>query len=304
MSLNFDFLEALFQGMQEGCSTTLHSFPGDPLTSANWRAVPWRPGMRKPNLSPRNNNYTCVSAFFRAQDSKYYRRKLLWVSLHALMIDDLGTKLPMTDLKVKPSALIETSPKNFQAWLFLEKPILDINAADALINAMIETGISADADPGMKGVTRVARLPDGTNGKAKLGAPFPSVLHEFEPTRKFTPEQIIQTYKLKLKVRAASNELPPPRAGIDPERAGLVKWIKVLGHHVEQIRVGYHQVLCPWWQDHSDKCKTGSYFMEPEAGNAWQGGYVCHHGHCADHDINDLVGWVRAKKDQFNDGKH
>lgn len=301
--MNFEFLEALFQGMQEGCSTTLHSFPGDPLTSANWRAVPWRPGARKPNLSPRNNNYTCVSAFFRAQDSKYYRRKLLWVSMHALMIDDLGTKLPMSDLRIEPSALIETSPGNHQAWLFLDEPILDINKADALINAMIETGISADSDPGMKGVTRVARLPDGMNGKAKLGKPFPAMMHVFEPERRFSVQRIVDIYNLKLKQRANTADFPKPRAGVDPEREALIKWLKLLGHHITEIRQGYHQVLCPWWESHSDKCKTGSYYMEPEPGNAWSGGYVCHHGHCTEHDISDLVGWMRAQKDQYNDSK-
>jgi hypothetical protein len=299
-SMNFAFLEALFKGMQEGCSTTLHSFPGDPLTSANWRAVPWSPGMRKPILSPRNNNYTCVSAFFRAQDSKYYRRKLLWVSLHALMIDDLGTKLPMSDLLVSPSAFIETSPGNHQAWLFLDEPLLDINKADALINAMIETGISANADPGMKGVTRVARLPDGANGKAKLGKPFPSVLHTFNPEMRYSVQQIIDKYNLQLKQRANTSDVPIPRAGIDPERRDAIKWLKVLEHHITSIRAGYHQILCPWWEDHSDKCRTGTYFMEPEAGNAWSGGFNCHHGHCSDRDINDLIGWVRAKKDEHN----
>src|SRR6202000_1561997 len=116
--------------------------------------------------------------------------------LHAVMIDDLGTKLPMSDLKMEPSALIETSPGNFQAWLFLDKPITSIGFAEPLIDEMIKAGISAEMDPGMKGVTRVARLPDSSNGKLKYRGPknqvWPQVTHKAALDLRYTPEQIAE----------------------------------------------------------------------------------------------------------------
>src|SRR5690606_41835455 len=57
---------------------------------------------------------------------------------------------------------------------------------------------------------------------------------------------------------------PPPHTGIDVERAGLIKWIKLLGLHKEEQRPGYHEIICPWVEAHSDKGTTGTYYMEPD----------------------------------------
>jgi hypothetical protein len=305
---NKQFLEALFRDQVPGTAATLHSFTGDPSKDGKWNAMPWRKGKLLPTLNPFANNYVCVSCFHAGQDpksgkDKFFRRKVLFATLHAVMIDDLGTKLPMSDLKMKPSCLIETSPGNFQAWLFLDKPITTISAAETLINEMIRAGISAEMDPGMKGVTRVARVPVGANGKAKYRGPgnrvWPQVVAESDIELRYAPAQIAEAYGLDLTPR---REAPPPlpaRSGVDIERAGLVKWLKLLGLHKEEQRPGYHEIVCPWAEAHSDKAATGTYYMEPEALNSFHGGFVCHHGHCMDRDISDLVGWVRAQKESL-----
>jgi len=303
MTTNAQFLKAMFRDQIPGTAATLHSFTGDPNKDGKWNAMPWRLGKVLPTLNPFANNYVCVSCFHAADDNKYHRRKVQFASLHAVMIDDLGTKLPMSDLKMKPSCLVETSPGNFQAWLFIEKPLLTIASAETLINEMIRAGISAEMDPGMKGVTRVARVPVGANGKAKYrgdgGKVWQQVVHEAALELRYTPEQIAEAYGLDLTPR---REAPPPalpRAGIDVERAGLIKWIKLLGIHKEEQRPGYHEITCPWADAHSDKGTTGTYYMEPEALNSYHGGFLCHHGHCMDRDISDLVGWVRAQKESL-----
>jgi RepB DNA-primase from phage plasmid len=300
---NKQFVNELFRDMIPGTAATLHSFGGDPATNGRWGAMPWMKGKPLPTLNPFANNYVCVSSFYSTPENKFYRRKVLFASLHCVMIDDLGTKLPMSDLKMKPSALIETSPGNFQAWLFLAQPIRTIIGAETLINEMIRAGISAEMDPGMKGVTRVARVPGGSNGKAKYRGPgdevWPQVVHEADLSLRYDPSAIAEAYGLDLTPR---REAPPPmlpRSGVDIERAGIVKWLKLFGNHKEQIREGYHEIVCPWAEAHSDKGTTGTYYMEPEALNSYHGGFVCHHGHCMDRDISDLVGWVRAQKDSI-----
>lgn len=303
---NRQFLDAMFRDQVPGTAATLHSFTGDPGKDGKWNAMPWQRGKVLPTLNPFANNYVCVSCFHPGADPKtnkpkFYRRKVQFASLHAVMIDDLGTKLPMSDLKLKPSCLVETSPGNFQAWLFLEKPLFTISAAETLINEMIRVGISAEMDPGMKGVTRVARVPVGANGKPKYrgegGKVWPQVVHEAALDLRYTPEDIASAYGLDLTPRREAPPPAPPRTGVDVERAGVIKWLKLLGLHIEEMRPGYHQIICPWADSHSDGITTGTYYMEPESLNSFHGGFNCHHGHCMERDISDLVGWVRAQKD-------
>ena len=304
MISNTQFVDALFRDMRQDCAATIQSFTGDPAKDGQWGSQPVRHGKRLPSMNPFANNYVCVSSFYATPEGKFYRRKILFHAMHAVMIDDLGTKLPMEDLKLDPSALIETSPGNFQAWLFLEKPITSLSEAETLVNQMIEKGISAEMDPGMKGVTRVARLPEGGNGKMKYRGPKDEVwLHKVHTDaaaleRRYSPAQIAAAYGLDLSPRAELPPREPPRTGIDIERATVAKWLRIFGHHIAELRPGYHSIICPWIDDHSDKGETGTYYMEPEALNSFHGGFVCNHGHCMDKDISSLVGWIRAKKDE------
>ena len=41
--------------------------------------------------------------------------------------------------------------------------------------------------------------------------------------------------------------------------------------------------------------------MEPEALNSYHGGFLCHHGHCMERDISDLMGFVRAQKQSLTE---
>lgn len=298
---NKAFIDALFRDMSKGCAATFHSFTGDPKDAKGWPASPWRHGKPLPTFNPFANNYVCVSSFNASADDKFYRRKILFAGLHCVMIDDLGTKLPMSDLKMKPTVLIETSPGNFQAWLFLDKPISTIIGAETLIDQMIAAGISADLDPGMRGVTRVARLPVGSNGKLKYrsdtGAVWPQRVAEANLELRYTPADIADAYGLDLTPRREPPPPPQPRAGIDREHGEAIFLLKLLGIHKECLRPGYHELICPWLDSHSDGAATGTYYTEPEGLNSWHGGFMCHHGHCGERDINDLIGWLRANRD-------
>jgi len=298
---NRDFAAALFRDIAPGDHGTLHSIFGDPAKAKGWPAKPWQPGKRLPTLSPFNNNYLSVSSFHPTVNGERYRRKVSFAGLHAVMIDDLGTKLPMTDLRMQPSVLVQTSPGNYQAWLFLEEPIRSLPAAERLIDQMIHHGITAAADPGMKGVTRIARLPCGSNGKAvncRNGKPWtqPDVVDARLELR-YTVQEVAVAYGLDLTLPRCAPPLPRPRGGIDAEHARVIQFLQALDMHLDELREGYHAIRCPWADQHSDRGKTGTYYMEPNADNAWRGGFMCHHGHCGERDINDLLGWIRAQID-------
>jgi hypothetical protein len=290
----------MLRDIEPGNYGTVHSFTGDPKDAKGWPARPWAPGKRFPGLNPFANNYVCVSSFALTLNGECYRRKVQFAGLHAVMIDDLGTKLPMSDLRMEPSVLVETSPGNFQAWLFLEEPIRSLVAAETLIDQMIRRGITPDADPGMRGVTRIARLPVGANGKLKYrsetGAVWPQRVAEVDLDRRYTPEDIARVYGLDLTPPHRVQPSARPRGGVDPEHAELIQVLRILGMHCDELREGYHAILCPWSDTHSDRGKTGTYYMEPNPDNAWRGGFQCHHGHCGERDINDLIGWARTQR--------
>lgn len=296
---NADFAAALYRDIAPSDHGTLHSVAGDPKDAKGWPAQPWAPGKRLPTLNPFANNYVCVSSFHPTLSGEFYRRKILFSALHCVMIDDLGTKLPKSDLRLEPSALIETSPGNFQAWLFLVEPITSLPMAETLIDQLIRRGITADDDPGMRGVTRVARLPVGSNGKVKYRSPTGAVWQQRVAAAnlelRYTPERIAEVYGLDLTPPRRTPPAPRPRKGVDPEHALLIEQLRALGMHINELREGYHAILCPWSDQHSDRGKSGTYYMEPNAENSWRGGFQCHHGHCAERDINDLIGWMRTQ---------
>lgn len=286
---NEEFIKHMSFGIPAKASLTSHSFSKDPSTGGNWTAYK---SLEK-RLIIHNNNYISVSAF-SITDGQVYRRRMNFVSLQAVMIDDLGTKLPMSDLKLKPTALIETSPGNFQAYLFLKEPITDVNYATSLIDAMVDSGISSQNDPGMRGVTRVGRLPVGKNTKAKYGEPFPSKVHEWNPDVRYSPEEIIQAYELILQ---------KPRGGGRPTKRVTNGWDWIIdyiksetNYYIAEMRPQYHRVICPWWERHTDGGKTGTYYIEPSDENKGFGGFICHHGSCSDFKVLHFNSWVSRHK--------
>ena len=145
---NSDFLQALFGAAPDDHRPILVSFAGNPSQTANssWFGYPW-PG-EDPGLSFGANNYFSLAVFRPDDAGQYRRRKDQFVALHAIMLDDLGGKVPMERLTLPPSWLLETSPGNHQAGYLLSAPLSDGLLADRLVNAIVAAGL---CDPGANG---------------------------------------------------------------------------------------------------------------------------------------------------------
>jgi len=303
---NETFLESTFKGAPRGTYTIVNSFIGDPnkVGREAWFGEPWRPGR---NLSrgfrrgfSDGNTYLTVSLFTPDPKTGECRRKKdLFHSLRAVMIDDVGTKVDRRKVLILPSAIIETSPGNYQHFLFI-KPDADSRdrlKCEQLIDAMIKSGLTADStDPGMKGVTRYGRLPVGVNAKAKyvkaLGRPFQVRCKLFRPERRYTIGEIVKAFKIDLKQLSSginqprkSNAKRPSRAELtqlDAEFRGIVEALQSFGMYKGRQGAGpWHAVKCPWTHLHTDGVDSGAYISEPTAQNNFRGGFKCHHGHCA-----------------------
>jgi hypothetical protein len=302
---NQDFIVNTFRKLKPEESLWVASLPGDPTTADRrlWggRAAPPIPAFIQPN----QNNYVAVSSFKRGEDGLYHRRINNFGHMHLVMIDDVGTKVRKKKLVLKPSAMVETSPGNYQAWYILEPPEPDRHKADRLVKGMIEAGLTADAtDPGMRGVTRYGRLPVGINGKEKyvkaLGAPFVQRVTIWAPELTYSIEEIADAFCVDLTQLAPAKRKNKPRhkpvnstssSGEDETLSMLSQAGLYLGEHDGMS--GVHRIVCPWVSEHTDEEPSGTAFFEPSEANGWSGGFKCHHGHCQERTISHLRSFLR-----------
>ncbi len=297
---NEEFLSALADGMPEDERMIICAFHGDPnkVPLGAWKPRAWAAGKPCPT-GAEQNAFVTISSFRRAADGTWRRRGETWAAGRALMIDDLGTKVPLSAIDpLPPTALIETSPDNFQAWYFLGAPERDKWRFDALIRAFIEQRLAA-ADPGMSGVTRVGRLPRGANGKEKYGGAWPTRVAAWHPERRFTTDGLIAAFGLKLagrrRLEGAVGRLASEDAAVRVEMFGAaLRWMR--DHRMlkkaEPDLSGWMEVTCPWVDSHTGRADTGAAIRLPEEENAYYGAFRCHHGHCAHRGWAELTEWI------------
>ena len=117
------------------------SFAGDPASvkGAAWAGHTWDGAGSTLPLS--NNNYSSLADFRPEEAGRWRRRKFQFSTLHAIMLDDLGGKIPMERLTLVPTWLIETSSGNYQAGYALRDPIHEGSLADRLMNAVVTAGL-------------------------------------------------------------------------------------------------------------------------------------------------------------------
>jgi hypothetical protein len=296
---NEAFVDAAFSGLMDDETAWAAWFMGDP-TAADRRDWAGLPVLRTPhwNIGPDTNNYVCISSFYADSNGEWRRRKSTFAGMHAVMVDDIGSKIPFARLVLTPSVMVETSPDNYQAWYFLDPVERDLEKADLLLRRMVASGLTPGArDPGMLGVTRYGRLPIGRNWKLAYrddnGEPFQQRVHVWQPDWKVSVEDIALAYRLDLR----PNARPLVRKrGTGPSSDTVVKALEDLGLLVGPMRgiPGVYHITCPWLHEHTGGDATGTCYFEPSNFNDWRGGFKCHHGHCAERHVSDLHAFLRA----------
>lgn len=302
---NLEFLEEMFAAMPDEAAAILAGFVGDPYKPPQfaWSRRPWMFGRQISRDIHRDaNTYVAVSSFRADETGQYRRRKSQFARLHGVMVDDVCTKVPLGRIYLPLSALIETSPRNFQGYWFIAPSAASDDGAVAarLIEALVGAGMTSDGtDPGMKGVTRFGRLPVGVNGKAKyvqqLGEPFRVRVAEWNPSRRYTVEQIAKAHQLDMTI--AQRTVRPLQPGEASARAATFEDLMALlaGEGLyRESHGGWHDIVCPWVHTHTDRAESGTALREPSAANNWAGGFCCHHGHCEARTIADVYRWARA----------
>lgn len=295
---NGAFLHAVFGDGLTDVRPVVVSFEGSPASVPGkaWFGRPWA-GNAGPDagLPASANNYFSLAVFRPDEAGQYRRQKARFHALHAVMLDDVGSKVAMERLTLPPSWLLETSPGNHQAGYLLREPLTDGNAADRLMNAIVNAGL---CDPGANGPrARLARLPVAVNGKHAL--PFHCRMVGWAPELRYSVQELVEGLQLEI----AQAERPRRQSArvaqaqpVDgdpvwiprPEENAVLAALRERGLYKAPLGDGKHDITCPWVEDHTDAVDGGTAYFEPD--DNWPiGGFKCLHGHCAGRHIRDLL---------------
>ncbi len=289
------FLNDLARGLSGEERVLLCGFVGDPGTvpPTAWRPRAWAPGGRV-LWGEEANVYATVGAFRRAADGTYRRRTETFAAGCALMVDDVGTKVPPERVAgVEPTWRIETSLGNEQWWYMLDAPERDAVRFDGLIRAFI-AGRLLGADPGMSGITRVGRLPAHRNGKPTHRGWVTRVKSSDGP--RWGTGDLLRAFGLQIAGRREHRPKLPTAEALERNRlfAATYRWLEQ--HSVLKRPTpdpsGWTEMRCPWIDDHTAGADTGAAIREPAPENDYYGAFRCHHGHCAGRAWRDLTEWV------------
>jgi hypothetical protein len=144
---NAEFISAIFP---EDANVAICSKKGDPTVGG------WMPQLYSGDLILGNesNNYVNSSCFQLEEDGVLNVQKKNRKSFHFVLLDDLGTKIPLDRLgSFKPTWLIETSLGNFQGGIVLKDPITDLAEAESVQKSILNAGYG---DRGAGGISRWA----------------------------------------------------------------------------------------------------------------------------------------------------
>ena len=293
------FADALGANVPPDARLLFCQFRGDPNADikGKWRAHVYKEGM----VDQKSNVYFCVSAMKRNARGEFRRRKENFAGGLCLMIDDIGegegAKFSRDILDpLAPSAMIETSPGNFQAVYLFDQLIESMETFDALINAFIARQFLSK-DTGMAGVNRVFRPPIGVNGKAKYGG-WEVRAETLDLDRRYSVEQIVQAFDLDLQYhRPAPLDLEmakPHRAEHEAFFAEVARILQSVGMMKSRSPDvgGWVDIVCPWTDEHSGGVDNGAAIRVPSEENYFNGAFRCHHGSCAERHWGDLARWI------------
>lgn len=272
---NEEFIKGIFGETLGSDRPIVVSYAGNPNTvgQKSWFGRPWVAG--KTLLPDDFNNYVSFATFRPDNEGKYRRQKKYFMGLFAVMLDDIGVKVELDRITLKPSWKLETSPGNFQIGFILDEPITDPVKADSLLNSIIDVGL---CDPGSNGAcSRIGRLPVAINGKYNNANdnPWQCQLREWHPERRYSVQEIVDGLQVELKDYSRQrqtliqkyapqsnpyhNDIHIPRSAENP----VITALKESGLYKQPLGDGKHDITCPWVHEHTDQVDHGTAYFEP-----------------------------------------
>jgi hypothetical protein len=286
---NDEFLTAIFGNTFTSAHPLVCKKTGDP-DLGGWLPAKWPCNTNLPEL-----NWYALPSLYQPDDTGRYRaKKELAVSVHAMMVDDVGTKISAERFaSCPPSWAIETSPGNFQYGYIFFEPITDLGVADKLKEKLIVAGLCDSGATG--GTARWMRLPLAINGRPKYGDPSPECrLLQWRPELKYTVENLYSAFGLHQHPVVPSNNSATPnlrgptvQPQLSNDAASVIEALQAKGLYKNALGSGKHDITCPWVSGHTDAIDNGAAYFEPNQKYP-TGGFKCHHSHGSLFHIRDL----------------
>jgi len=193
-----------------------------------------------------------------------------------MMLDDIGTKSKTPPLA--PTAIVETSPGNFQYWYaYSDQPTVEQHCA--ALSAIARAGYT---DPGATNAVRNCRLPGSVNVKPGREA-FECREVEFRPDIEYTLQEICEALGVTPDEESSrTNNIRLTDTGSDD----VLAWLNEQGLVTSRVNgEGWCGVVCPNHAEHTDGQLEARYMPQSRA-------FCCYHGHCENLDSNYFCDWV------------
>ncbi len=300
MPNNKEFISALFG--TDALITHVTDFTHDPGNIPNGEHLrAWRGNYFNNYWFGNNTNqYFTISTFNPDEKGAARRRKALFRSTHVIVLDDVREKLSLEQAQKlpKPTWILETSKGSEQWGYKLNVPCTDRHRVDNLLDGLVESGLApAGKDPGMKGITRYVRLPDGVNSKAsKLvnGQPFNCRMLKWDLFNVVTLEELAEPFFINLDAKRREQRTDGAAAVSDHPLLNIPDII----HIKEERSSGRFDITCPWIGEHTDHNNDGSAIFTNADGTI---GFKCHHGACQERTGADLLREIEAEVSGFGE---
>ena len=276
--------------------------------NAAWWPKPHKDG--KP-INYQSNAYACISSSIKTANPKtgemrFWRSEANFGHGLALMVDDIGDgKGSKGDIPLEriieilpPTAVVETSPGNYQCWYFLDKPCDSLKHFKALLVSFVAYVLKKGGDNTIKDVTRFGRMPCGFNNKRgadgtlkypdEKGNPFRVRLFSADYSVRYSMEEIAKRFGFTITI---------PQARIVEPDAEAYKWDAIWLKMAERIcdgakmgegtngtvsqnMSGKYRIRCPWGDNHTNGDPFGAYFRGPIEGADYAFVFGCGHDTC------------------------
>lgn len=278
--------------------------------NAGWWPVAYAPGKY---INGNQNAYVCISSSIKTPNPKtgalrYWRGEASFGHGLALMVDDVGNgkgskgglALDTVRSILEPTAIVETSPGNFQLWYFLDQPCADMALFKAFLVGFV-TGVLVDkgGDTTIRDVSRYGRMPVGINnkrtstGELKYPADTRVRLVHAEYARRYSISTIAARFGFEVVKPVAKKRYESELAELDSDNYLNALWLRmavwILDRHkmgegsngaVVQNMSGKYRVMCPWGDEHTNGDTGGAYFRDRIPGAEYDYVFGCAHDTC------------------------
>ncbi len=306
------FLEELTRGLPDHeramvCYPSEATVQIDPVTgrklNSGWFPEPWRPDKI---IRETSNAYVVISSSVKTYNEagvlRYWRGEASFGHGMALMVDDVGTGagskgallLEEVTKVLQPTAVVETSPDNFQLWYFLAAPVADMALFKSFLVCFVNKVLAGrGGDATIRDVARYGRLPVGYNNKrnedgslrygGKYGAEVRLVGADYQC--RYTMEEIATAFGFKIKPPkvippADPNEMNAVWYRLAKQIIAGVKGGEKTGGAVAENTSGKCRILCPWGSTHGNGDWGGAYFRGHVLGAEHEYVFGCAHDTC------------------------